>query len=328
MLAGTGPMDTGAFEHVRNTLPRTLAFPYYADRESPWLLAKRMPHQARVADLKTGSLGRFLDRPLVKPVVAASGGVLRRADVAAAAYADVMADTADTNAALAGVLAAFDEEWHDFELSFAGWAVGAMSYGSQMSRAGGNLVVQLGFPSTHAALMGKYLSNDTRKAFEYSCHPVRATGRPTLAWARVDVEGETALIEEVQSDWLRFAAARVRQMELYDPRSRHLKSLKTYEAGLRARYEKMWPKAMMTATLGILVDLLGVREIYMHTPEGGASLKRIHGRQPPVSLYTKLPKAFGLEPTDSAPAFLKRERRRDLTRLKQSGAPVFWRLTL
>ena len=40
-----------------------------------------------VADLRKAGLGRFLDRPLIRPVVAGCGGTLRLQDVLALAYA-------------------------------------------------------------------------------------------------------------------------------------------------------------------------------------------------------------------------------------------------
>ncbi|MEO1103503.1 MAG: hypothetical protein AAFW98_07195 [Pseudomonadota bacterium] len=321
------PFDISAVQAV---LPDTLPFPYFADRESPWLLAQRMEADARVGELKRSPLARWLDRPLVKPVVAHSGGVVRRADLEAVAYADRGIEASASAAATAGLVAAYDIPWHDFELSFGWWGTGPYEHWAQMSRAGGNLVMQLGFPSDHAALMGRYLPSGTRKRFEYAAHPVRTTGRPTLAWARIDVDSETctALVEEVQTDWLRFAARQVEALETFDPRSRHLKSLRQYDAGLRARYGKLWPKATLLAALAVLRDGLGIREVFMHQPGPGQTLKRISGQAPPVSLYSALPKSFGFEPTDSAPPFLQRQRKRDLSRLRRGGAPIFWRLSL
>lgn len=59
---------------IRHCLPDEMDFSYYDDRESPWLLAQGMPERALISDLRAGPLGRFVDRPLVKPMVAAGFG--------------------------------------------------------------------------------------------------------------------------------------------------------------------------------------------------------------------------------------------------------------
>ncbi|MEM8663507.1 MAG: hypothetical protein AAGF49_05215 [Pseudomonadota bacterium] len=316
--------------YTRQNLPRTLPFPYFADRESPWLLMHRMRKEERVSELKASPLARFLDRPMVKPVVAACGGVLKREDVYAAAHADVSSsDPSLSRAGTAGVLAAFDLPWHDFLLSFETWAPSdELSTSGQMSRAGANLVIQLGFPSDHSALMGKYLQGETRKMFEYCRHPVRQSGRPTLAWARVDIEGKEALIEEVQTDWLRFAKERARELERLQPRSRHARAMRTYETDLRKRYDKLWPKAILLCTLGLLRDVLRVETVFMHQHQPGLELKHVTCGEPPRSLYTKLPRHFGFEPTQEAPHFLRKARRRKLATLSKGSEPLFWRLSV
>ncbi|MEM9221732.1 MAG: hypothetical protein AAGB11_04930 [Pseudomonadota bacterium] len=315
---------------VQRMLPEELPFMYFADRESPWLLAKRIGEGARVCDLKRSADARWLARPLVKPVVTASGGTVRAVDLKAVAYADQGFNEAQSPAALAGVIAAFELPWHDLTLSFTEWGRGRGDDFSQMSRKGGNLVIQVGFPSDHAALMGRYIPDVPRKRLEFDLHPIRTTGRPTLAWARVDVDVDsgTALIEEVQSDWLRFAAGQVEALEGLDPRSRSLRNWRQYEADLRKRYGKLWPRATLLATLAVLDDLLGIKDVFMHQPTGGAVLKRICGTHPPASLYSALPKSFGFESTTDVPNFLRGPRRRGLVRLKKMGLPFFWHLRL
>lgn len=310
---------------LRHDLPDELAFPYFDDRESPWLLARCMPEHAVLRALKTGPLARYLERPMVKPVVAACGGTLRRADVRAVADADGGANAPDTTAALAGLLASFDLPWHDFALSFDAWGEDD-GRGGQTSRNKSNLVIQLGFPSDHAVLMGRYLKSGARKAFEYDAHPVRKTGRPTLAWARVDVEDGVALIEEVQSDWLRIVRSGVLRLEQMGNRRKKLNRLLAYEAGLRERYLAIWPRAMLLATISVLHEELGINEIFMHQPAAGIVLKGIYGGQPPVSLYSALPKRFGFQPTREAPPFLHKPRRRLLKKLRRRPDPLFWHL--
>lgn len=322
-------MQSKDIEMIRHCLPEEMAFPYYADRESPWLLAQTMPEALAVADLTHGSLARFAARPLVRPMLTVcGGGVLPRADVLAVGHAARAMRLPQVGpAGHAGLEAAFALPWHDFLLSVTSWGTGGESW-NQISGKGGNLVLQLGFPSDHADLMGRYLAKSARKDFEFCAHPIRQSGRPTLAWARLDIDlaRGVALIEEIQSDWLRFAREERDWLQSNAPKSRHLQALMAYEAGLRARYDKIWPRAMMLAVLVLLRDEFACREVWMHQPEPGAVLKGIGGTLPPRSLYTRLPKAFGFAPTQDAPAFLERICRRKLAKLRRGPDPVFWRL--
>lgn len=322
-------MQSKDINMIRHCLPEETAFPYYADRESPWLLAQLMDADCAVADLRRGARAKLLSRPLVRPMLAACGtGRLAQRDVLAVGHAARAPRMAGLGApARAGLAAALARPWHDFVLSFDAWG-DQDGWGAQMSRPGGNLVVQLGFPSDHSALMGRYLSRHSRKEFEYSFHPVRQQGRPTLAWARLDIDLSTgvALIEEVQSDWLRLVAEERDWLRQTAPQSRHLRSAQSYEAALRARYGRIWPRAMLLAVLVLLRDEFACREVWMHQPEAGAVLKGIDGTRPPRSLYSDLPKAFCFTPADELPVFLAKRRKRLIAKLKRRKVPLFWRL--
>lgn len=327
---------------VRRRLPETVAFNFYSDRQAPWLLAHLMQEDAApVRQLRAGPAAKLLDRPSLRPLLARCGGVLRRADVMALAYAEHF-EAFDTGPAGAAALeAAWALPWHDFELSFTDWGVGPDWRYAQVSRAGGSLVVQLGFPSDHAALMGRYLPEDARAKFEESFHPVRTAGRPTLAWARLDVDldrGE-ALIEEVQCDWLRMVEDEVAWLASSEAKSRDLRVHQAYKSALFAAYAKLWPQAMLLAALMVAVEHLGLRRVWMHQPEAGAILKGIQGITPPVSLYTKLPKSFCFAPVREVPALLQpgpwtkrprfaRDRMKAVQRIADAGRPTFWRLDL
>ena len=313
---------------IRRCMPDTLAFPYYADRESPWLVARQIRGDARVADLRRGPLAKFLDRPLLRAIAARSGdGVLRRADLDAAADAHMAEWVAGVGpAGWAAVGMAFGEVWRDYEVTFEGWGAGDPDWRwRQLSRPGGNLVVQLGFPADHGALFGRYLPDSDRRRFESWDHPVRQTGRPTLAWARLDVEIDAgvALIEEIQSDWIRMADWQLAALARRRPKSRELRNMQGYHAGLVARYGREWPKAMMLAALVVLRDELGIGTVFLHTARTGNVLKDCDA---PRSLYSGLPKSFGFQPTREVPEFLLKPRRRHLGKLRKSGAPLFWRL--
>lgn len=316
---------------IRQVLPETMLFHHYPDRQSPWVLAQAMPGDVPVRKLRQGPFARFLDRPLVRPVVAGSGGMVRQRDMIALAHAGrAMRMEGLSAGAVAALETAYAGTWRDYELSFTSWGTGADWSWGQVSRKGGNLVLQLGFPSEHAAILGRHFRAPVRKEFEYPDHPIREVGRPTLAWVRLDVDLDAgaALIEEVQSDWLRNVSWRAARIRRHDPQSRQLKTLESYEAKLRAAYAKGWAGAALLSALMLLVDEFAVHNIWMHQPGPGAVLKDIPGRQPPRSLYTDLPKSFGFRPTRDAPAFLERPRRKVLKQLRAKGGPLFWRLNL
>ncbi len=311
---------------LRQSLPTEMAYPYFPDRESAWVLAQCMPDATLIKTLRKSALAKLLDRPILRPVVARCGGVLHRSDVMAVAHADRAGHMPDvTTAGLAGIEQVFAQPWHDFLLTFTSWGNG--QYWDQTTRRQRNLVVQMGFPTDHSDLMGRYLSTETRKTYEEDVHPIRTKGRPTLAWARLDIDiasGE-ALIEEVQSDWLRFACDRVEALRIHKPRSRQLAAAERYEAGLVARYGRIWPRAIMLAVLMLLRNEFAIRTVWMHQPDPGAALKRINGQQPPRSLYTSLPKSMCFSPTRARPEFLRGLPARVTKQLPRTG-PLFWQL--
>ena len=314
---------------VRQCLPDTQPFPYYAYRESAWLMQTLLAEDTPVRTLRQSGVARLLDRPLIKPLTALGGGVIRRADLQSLAHADrVTQFDMLSPAALAGLEQVYDLPWLDFEISFTDWGAEDWQW-QQLSRPGGNLVLQLGFPSDHAVLLSRHHALPERAKFECWDHPVRRQGRPTLAWARLDIDPSsgTALIEELQSDWLRFVRAELRRMRARRARSHRLQATQAYEAALSERYGKVWPRALLLAVLVLLKDQLGCTEIYLHQPDPGAKLKWITGPKPPVSLYSALPRSFCFQPTREIPEFLRRKRRKHLRQLPRDK-PLFWRLNL
>ena len=321
-------MTPEEIREIRAILPEALPFMYTPDRESPWLLAARMPVQARVSDLKAGPLAPLLSRPLVRPVVARSGGLLQRGDVAATA--EPFGDPAPTPAGLAGQSVAWAQDWRAYVLSFDIWGDRQHHAWSQVSRPGANLVVQVGFPLDHASLFHRYLGKGDRAKFEFDGHPIRTAGTPTMSWARLDIclASGTALIEEVQSDWFRNVREEREWLADRTPRSRELRNLQRYEAALRAAFARDWDRVTLLAVLWLLSTEFGVSTVYMHQPGPGAVLKRIAGTAPPVSIYRKLPRGFGFAPVAEAPAFLEHPLRRRLAALRRRHDALFWRLSL
>jgi len=231
-------------------------------------------------------------------------------------------------AGLAALEAVFGAAWQDYTLSLTEWgSVEDWRY-DQISRPGCNLVLQVGFPSAHAEVFGKLFAPDMRRKLEYRFHPVRRNGPPTLAWVRLDVDLEsgTALVEEVQSDWLRLARTHAQRDVRRGAQDRELRTLIAYEQALVAEYAKVWPRVALLAALFLLREEFAVRDIWMHQPGPGARLKGIEGAHPPRSLYSSPPKAFCFAPTREAPPFLAVPRKRHLAQLRRGSGPLFWRL--
>jgi hypothetical protein len=261
-------------------------------------------------------------------MIAACGGTLLRADVQAVA-SGTLPQARPGRASIAGLDAAWSAPWRDYVLSFAAWGSRQPAAWAQMSRAGGNLVVQLGFPSEHAALFGRYLRPDDRKRLQTSRHPVRQKGLPTLAWARLDLdlENRVLLIEELQCDWLRFASGLRRRLENTAAQTREARNALAYEHELLTRYGKEWSRVLLLAVLVLARDEFDCRDEFLHRPETGAHLKAITGTAPPMSLYSALPKSFGFHETEEAPALLD-ARHRFLKVLARRYGHLFWHLTL
>lgn len=186
--------------------------------------------------------------------------------------------------------------------------------------------------------MGRFFTGDVRWKFEEDMHPVRLDGRPTLAWARLDLDLDAGqcLIEEIQSDWLRFVTEERVALEQQRPRSRDLRQTRAYEAELIARYARVWSTVMMLSVLALVRQEFAIREVFLHRPDVGYALKGMWGPAPPRSLYTQLPKAFCFRPTMDVPRILteggtgrarNRNRVRRILRSHQvQNGPVFWKL--
>jgi len=231
-------MRSKTIQHVAARLPQAFVMNYFADRQSPWLLAHRMAPCVKVGQLRQGPLAKLLDRPAMRTLVARSGGTLRRADVTGVAFADDLSrlDTVGP-AGEAALDEVWNREWMDFEITFAAWGTLDTDWQyHQTSRPGQNLVIQLGFPSAHDRLLRRYLPAEARHRFEDKRHPIRQGRRPTLAWARVDLDMDLgdALIEEVQSDWLRLVKCETDDVQHHWPGSRSAASYFAYRMAVTA----------------------------------------------------------------------------------------------
>lgn len=119
------------------------------------------------------------------------------------------------------------------------------------------------------------------------------------------------MIEEIQTDWIR-EALWARRMAVLDSGPDYYWGSKLqndwvvrYVDSVLRQHEAIWDEAMLAATLWFLRKEIGIRTIFYHTHETGASLKKISHRLPPRSLYTKLPRRFCFIETQETPGFLR-----------------------
>ncbi len=313
---------------IRRILPETSPFHYYPDRESVWLLSQLMRDEAQVCDLRRVVFAKLLERPAVQPLVAACGGQLRRVDLLPLAQCGQVA--AKSRVGRLAEQSLYSSPLRGYELSIADWGLEQPDWRwQQISRPGGNLVLQVNFPVEHAALFGQHMDWDDWKDFACCSHPVRDRGQPTMGWVRLDVCLQTgvALIEEIQSDWFREVRWQRDYLTRSRPRSRVLRNVVAYEAALFETCGRDWQRVCLLAALILLRDELGCGEVFMHQPGPGTALKGIRGTCPPRSLYSKLPKSFCFEATRETPEFLRRPASKILRRLRGTGKPLFWRLS-
>jgi hypothetical protein len=178
----------------------------------------------------------------------------------------------------------------------------------QTVRTGYELVLQLNFASDHQRHFKELIITEHNAPFSYHGHPVRLDGElETLAWARIDLDFTTnqALIEELQSDWVKNVADREQDWNY------GADNMQQYREIFKP-YAKVWDEAILTAALCLIRRDLGIRDVFYHSYDTGNRLKGIeryyqHGK-PPRYLYTELPKRFCFAKTSEAPDFLKQVR--------------------
>lgn len=282
-------------------------FHYYRDRYSLGLLRQLARQQAGgelpIALLRQSPYAGLLQKPRLRPLLASLGRqALSEAHLLAHDY---------------------DPAQEAFVLGLGLWGGGTCRARSrqQTSRAGCNLVLQLnlsGRHDRHYARLGVAPGH-----FNYRGHPV-SRERNTLAWARIDLDwaSGTALIEEIQSDWIRDVAwlaervkAKLRSGVRPDAEARIYRltcsnqTALTYCQRVLATYKPIWDEAMLLAALSFIREELGLAHVFYHSEQSGRVLKRITGNLPPRSIYIDLPRRFCFEPTRVFPAFLLREAR-------------------
>lgn len=205
----------------------------------------------------------------------------------------------------------------------------------QTTRDGCNLVLQLNFSEKHNRAYKRLVKPDDDFLFNYSGHPVmerdkRKLYRDTLAWARIDLDLDSgeALIEEIQSDWVRRVKDCLNGIKLgkkpwyMDWCKCKADDFVIYAENVLAPFNALWSEAMLTAAIHFIYTELGIDRIYYHTYETGLKIKRVCCGGPPRSLYSDLPKRFCFELTDEDPEFIKEDR--SFLRKRRNLKEVTW----
>lgn len=289
-------------EEVLACLPRDKTrFHYHRDRYVLYLLERlhRRGELRTVRDVKRSRYARWLERPLLKPWLAEAGRDDLPLDELALRW------PVQEAAGLSYVLTA--DRW--------GQALWDPWY--QTSRPGQNVVLQLNLPSSHARVFEACGVEQVWRLRRH-LHPL-SEARMTLAWARLDWDWESgqAMIEEIQSDWLRdfplmLAQARTVQgwgeeMLYWHGRYVPVRAVLDYAPKLEA-HRVLWSEAMLTAALQFLLEEMGLREVFYHSWRTGNAVKRLEGDAcPPQSLYRELPERFCFERVARGPEFLEHD---------------------
>jgi len=218
-------------------------FRYFKDRYALMLLSYMVDKNiSNICDIKKSDFSGLLARPFVKDHLYLMGN-------------------GQVSKELIQYL--WPHEIYNFILTVSSWN-NARNNGGQTSRRGHNLVLQLNFSNQHDAGYIKLVKPGSEQLLNYYGHPILETGdrqyfHETLAWARIDLDFDTneALIEEIQSDWVR-RAERLYTRAIWYKKRRYKKVhnwdvlgdvdsvIKYYEEYLLP-YKTIWAEAMLAA---------------------------------------------------------------------------------
>ena len=294
-----------------------MLFPYFKNRHALLLLAWFVGGEGcSISEIKRSRYAGLLQKPLLKNLAKRYGDGRLTAD------------------RLLGYWPHFTE-LETYRITLGEWGTTGKWRWHQISRPGGNLVIQLNFTNTHNHEYKRILRiNPKQSPFSFSGHPV-SEKHNTLAWARIDLDFDTgeALIEEIQNDWIRDVISELKWVEQIKSEDRkdyfkwcdwRIEYISYYFNQVLKPHVGLWSEAMLSAAIWFLRKELGISKIYYHTFEWGNRLKGMTSdwAQPPRSIYTKLPKSFGFELTDEVPKFLLTKTKHRPTRRLLRNEPV------
>lgn len=233
----------------------------------------------------------------------------------------------------------WDEPTECYRLTLSQWGEAkACDSWTQTSRPGFNLVLCVNFSSRHNTAYRRCLGPRSDHPFVSHFVPDEQHRELTMAWVRLDIDldGGEAIIEEVQSDWVREVLQAHRDLnreglKLEDEVPSYVGlgecRVRQFERYVRegiGPHRRTWSEVALAAGIWFLRDVLGVRRIYYHTFESCLVQKDMRGWHPPRSIYTDLPRQFRFELTTEPPRLLVNCRdRRVRKRLSQPDVQWF-----
>lgn len=285
-------MDSEAIQFIRSVLPggRTVYYSFQ-DRHAFLILENVIgDNGTSVGELKKSRFSSLMNKKPIKDILAHSGsGKIFKEDLKQW----------------------WPEKPEAFRLTLGTWPEldeKPSKRWSQVTRYGWNLVLQLNFSSEHKRKLQE-LVPDWERPLKYSHHPIAKGGELTLAWSRIDIDldkGE-ALIEEIQSDWVRD----VKHLANHYLEANRLAWGRYFEKVLKPETAR-WSETMLTATLWFLLNELGIKRVFYHTHETGSLMKNINVCKPPRSIYKDLPDKFCFSITHNGPSFVRDAGNREL----------------
>ncbi|PCJ59675.1 MAG: hypothetical protein COA79_09735 [Planctomycetota bacterium] len=301
-------------KEIQDCLPKgQTAFSYYRDQYAVYLLGQLLQKGFSIAELKKSSFAGLLQKKVVKDILARDLKMIRlfpKANIACA------------------------KEYH-FSLNLT--IMDRDDLCDQTSRNGVNLILQLNFNAEHSRFFRKKL--DCKLDWlNGSCHPVRRD-KITMAWCRMDINFDTdeVLIEEIQSDWMRYSLNWYKYVKKDLLKSEKRKMcfkkygikpeayLEYYERFVKP-YGPIWEESMMFATLCFIREELGLKNIFYHTQDSGRILKQMDDWLPPASIYSTLPKKFYFKLNSEAPILLQKDRNRRVKKVLKIHQFKFYKL--
>lgn len=301
-------MDRKTLDKLIRPLPkgRTI-FGYSRGRYALMLLREIAAYGLTIREIKQTEFGKLLNLPAVAPLRSRCGDGRLRVEAGDRALTEQPVE-------------------YQFFLTLGVWGappqIDWRPYHQQTSRPGFNLVLQLNFPERHNRDYAKLIDPTGKRVFYQNGHPnCRRENYITLAWVRLDIDPvrREALIEEVQSDWLRDAWACRRALpikrnengwrfERFDvSRGMINRRLPVYVDRVLAPYRPLWSEATLAAAIHVLRCEFRIDHLYYHTLKSTAVFKQMDTDDPPRSLYTDLPRKFCFLPTRQFPRFLADE---------------------
>ncbi|TQV77526.1 hypothetical protein FLL45_06170 [Aliikangiella marina] len=309
-------MDLKTLEEVLACLDedRRLFF-YFEEQYAVYMLSKLIGEKQHLAisQIRQHCLAKLLNKPRVKSIIRHCGdGVL-------------------THERLESFIA---DSYKTFVVTLAHWGHCDSYNWSQTSRPGVNLVLQFNLTNEHDQMV-RNIGLDT-ELFKRWGHPIHQQ-KSSIAWSRIDFDLESgkALIEEIQTDWIRIASyhhrvavcAQKNGNEQYRYGGAYYETEKTlrYTNQFLATYGKCWSEVVLGYSIQFIADELGIKDVYYHDYETGAVLKNLRSSRPPKSLYTELPKKFCFSQTSEGPSFVIQDKRAK-RRYKKIKSPMWWHL--